>query len=358
MLIFTKNLTVLKSVLEIVQKFAITNETASNQTTTFNKVVEDKKSEIETLFRIKKHGVQFSGSIAKGERVFDAVGMIAEVAINDEIVRNDFDDVDFFERKVCCGDYDSEGNFHINAYEGDPDFTQDGTNGEVWYEQKPFYWNGSYDGLVSVCGTKIKGYELAPLFKNSHDYVYLPCYWMATIENKATSRSGTFADINSQINHMTKAKTYNANGHTETMKAHMTEYILQLVEFATKDLQSIMNGCCYGVYSNSYKALSDETNSNKIVLTESQANQFRVGQTICIGTSAGNYSKAKDRIITEITAGNVLFDGEPVEVTTGNVIWNRTWKNGATDIIKASSGSPRSNTNGKYPCLWRGKVDP
>ena len=32
-------------------------------------------------------------------------------------------------------------------------------------------------------------------------------------------------------------------------------------------------------------------------------------------------------------------------------------KNGATDIVVASSGSPVSNTSGKYPFIWRGKVN-
>lgn len=99
------------------------------------------------------------------------------------------------------------------------------------------------------------------------------------------------------------------------------------------------------------------------MIDETLANNFLVGQTVSIGTSAGADTIAKNRIIISIETVAVgkkaiNFDGAAVNIAIGNVISSRPWKNGATNIVVASSGSPGSNTDGKRPCIWRGKVDP
>lgn len=194
-------------------------------------------------FNFKKYGVRFTGSNPVGERLYDAIGMVANVGVDDEVVQNDFDDISFYNRPVCCGTHNAEGKFIVNAYKGEPGFARDGSNGEVFYECTPFYWNGSYEEPV-VSAEQFKGSFLAPMFKNNKDKVYLPCYWISLVGDKPTSRSGLTPSYNSLNTWMTKAKNYHKNAHTETIACHMSEYILQLVEFATKDLQSIMMGNC------------------------------------------------------------------------------------------------------------------
>lgn len=318
----------------------------------------------EVVFNTDKvYGVEFSGSDPVGTRILDAIDMVAEVGLDDSTVTNDFDSVSFFDRPICCGTHDSDGNFTVNAYKGDPDFASDGSNGEVFYECAPFYWNESYD-RPCVTASARSGFKLAPMFKNDKNKVYLPVYWLSMVDGVATSRSGTFGTYNSVNRHMTNARTYNAtNAHIETMKVRISEYVLQLVEFATKDFQTVMMGASSMAYSDLHVATVAETSANRIIISNAYSGQFVVGQTIAIGSSRGSNSVASDRLITSIDTYDtendaITFDGDAVDITAGDVVSSRPWVNGALDVVEASSGSIGSNTSGKYPCIWRGKVDP
>ena len=227
----------------------------------------------------KKYGVKFSGSNPKGIRTFAAVGMVANVGVDDEVVVNDFDNVSFFDRPVCCGTFNESGEFLVNAYEGEPGFTRDGSNGDVYYECTPFYWNGSFEEPV-VSAVEFGGSKLAPMFSSPDKKVYLPCYWASkTPEGKYRSISGAYPAWNSVNEHMNACRKTNANAHTETIKAHMSEYILQLVEFATKDLQSVMMCSCNLIWENaSYVTTQETTNQNYVVVAKDKATAYVVGQ--------------------------------------------------------------------------------
>lgn len=327
------------------------------------KTLNNKIKELVRGLRLSRYGVVFSGSNPQGTRVEDAVGMVANVAVDDQIVVNDFDSVPFFNRRICCGTHDVNGNFIVNAYRDEPGFAWDGTNGEVYYEETPFYWAGDMNNYVSVSAVPLDGYTLSPRFKNGTDKEYSPVFWAATVAGKPTSRAGVFADYGSVNSHMASAKLYHARAHTETMAARMSDYILQLVEFATKDVQNIMMGAANMAYDAAAKAIIAETGVNRIVINNASAQKFVIGQTISIGTSRDTDAAAKNRVITNIAAydaGNmaITFDGAPVNIAINNAVASRPWKNGATNIIKASSGSIVSNSDGRYPCIWRGKVSP
>ena len=167
--------------------------------------------------KVKRYGVRFEGSNPNGIRVEDAVGMIAQVAVDDEIVINDFDEVSFFNRPICCGYHDEEGRFHVNAYRGEPGFAWDGSNGEVYYECTPFYYKGDLHTYISVSATPLEGYKLAPMFKNGHDKVYCPVFPVAMVDGMPTSRAGVFPTYNSMNGHMTDVRKYHQKAHTETM---------------------------------------------------------------------------------------------------------------------------------------------
>ena len=327
--------------------------------------VETNKNEISVIknyLNSSRYGVVFSGSNPQGTRVEDAVGMTANVAVDDQIVVNDFDSIPFFNRRICCGTHDANGNFIVNAYRDEPGFAWDGTNGEVYYEETPFYWAGDMNNYVSVSAVPLGGYTLSPRFRNGTDKEYSPVFWASTVAGKPTSRAGVFADYGSVNSHMASAKLYHARAHTETMAARMSDYILQLVEFATKDVQTIMMGAANMAYG-SYTAVIAETGVNRIIVSNANAANFVIGQTMSIGANADSDTVAKNRVITNISihdASNkaITFDGAPVNIAIGNVAASRPWKNGVTNIIQASSGSIVSNSDGRYPCIWRGKVSP
>ena len=309
----------------------------------------------------KKYGVKFSGSNPKGIRTFAAVGMVANVGVDDEVVVNDFDNVSFFDRPVCCGTFNESGEFLVNAYEGEPGFARDGSNGDVYYECTPFYWNGSFEEPV-VSAVEFAGSKLAPMFSSPDKKVYLPCYWASkTPEGKYRSISGAYPAWNSVNEHMNACRKTNTNAHTETIKAHMSEYVLQLVEFATKDLQSVMMGSCNLIWENaSYVTTQETTNQNYVVVAKDKATAYVVGQTITNSSGWDNNRRTITRIEDqEDTNARIYFEGqEPLSVKAGVKISSFPYKTGATDNVKASSGSAVSNTDGKHQCKWRGKEAP
>lgn len=319
--------------------------------------------------KVKIYGVSFSGSNSAGTRTHDAVGMVANAGIGDQVVQNDFDKVSFFQRPRCLVYHDATGKARVMAYEGEPGFNLQGAvfapyteKAQVFYEQKPFYWNEDLD-WPQVSATPLEGFPLAPMFKNPADKVYLPSYWLGIDNGKACSLSGTHPEYNSINGSMTTARTYHARAHLETMAVRISEYVLQLVEFGTRDVQNVMTGAMTNRYNADDISILAETGVNRIVMANASANTYVVGQTICIGTTKNASNIAARVVITAIEiydASNkaIIFDGPPLNIPLGAFTSTRAWRNGATDIVKASSGSPVSNTNGLYPCIWRGKVDP
>ena len=317
----------------------------------------------------KVYGVKFTGSNAAGIRTHDAVGMVANVGVDDQLVQNDFDNVSFYKRPRCLVYHDQSGNVRVMAYEGEPGFSLQGAifapyteKAQVFYEQAPFYWNGDLD-WPQVTATPLEGFELAPMFKNPTDKVYLPSYWLGLDNGKACSLSGVHPEYNSINGSMATARTYHTRAHLETMDARMSEYVLQLVEFATRDVQNVMTGAMSNRYNADDISILAEESTNRIVMANASADQYVVGQTICIGTTKNGSNIAARVVITSIDvydASNkaITFDGSPLNIPVGAFTSSRAWRNGATDIVKASSGSPVSNSNGRYPCIWRSKVDP
>lgn len=135
------------------------------------------------------------------------------------------------------------------------------------------------------------------------------------------------------------------------------------VEFATLNSQSIMQGVTSMPYSSSHVSVLAESNVNRVVLANAFADTYIVGQSIGIGTSLGGQQIATNRRITAINvvdASNkaLVFDGSPVTTTTSQIVYSTAWYTGITDSVVATSGSKTSNSNGKYPCMYRGIENP
>lgn len=139
---------------------------------------------------------------------------------------------------------------------------------------------------------------------------------------------------------------------------------LMFIEFGTLNLQSVMYGYANGRYGIETEiATVTENNTNRIIVSNATATQYRVGQTISVGTARYGTDVFYGRTITAIEdhdAENkaIVFDGDPVDVATGNFLQNTGWKNGFSAGIAASSGSIFSNSDGKYPCMYRGIESP
>ena len=74
-------------------------------------------------------------------------------------------------RKRCCGYWNENGSFVVNAYEDEPGYTTDGSNGEVWVETPLFYYRHTYgdDGSEEIVITSqpLSGFEPSPIHINA-----------------------------------------------------------------------------------------------------------------------------------------------------------------------------------------------
>ena len=335
---------------------------------------EDIRAALENISSVTQYGVRFEGAANSGDtvtRLYDAQGLVAGVGTDTQTAVNDFDHIyPWGARRRCCGTFDETGNFVVNAYEGEAGYATDGTGGEVWVEHSLFYYKHIYDGdaeEILISAFPIGGFLPAPIFVLPDGTVsqkaYTAAYPMATVDGKATSRSGVFSDICSLNSAMTTARTLGKNYTATTTAEWYTDCLYMWVEFATRDLQSVMAGASSLPYDNTNTATVAETNVNRMIVANAVADAFVVGQTIGIGTSLGGTQIASNRVVTAIDvydADNkaISFDGSPVNIAVGNIVWSSVYINGTCDHVLSSSGSPVSNTSGKYNCIYRGKETP
>ena len=342
-----------------------------------NTAAENAQNALEELegASVARYGVKFGGSANSGatvQRLYNAFGLTANVGTDTTTATNDFDNIyPWSGRKRCCGYWDENGSFVVNAYEGEPGYITDGSNGEVWVETPLFYYKHTYgnDGSEEIVITShpIGGFEPSPIHINADGSLsqkaYTAAYPMAVVDNKPTSRSGVYTPIMSLNSGMTNARLMGAKYTTTTAAEQYVKCLLMWVEFATRDIQTKMKGCSYLSYSKDHTATVAEEAANRIIISKSYSSYYVVGQGIAIGTTLGGTNVANNRTVTAIadydeTNIAISFDGEPVNIAVGNIVFAIAWKTGSCDNVLTSSGSPVSNTSGKYTCIYRGEETP
>lgn len=325
--------------------------------------------------KVRRYGVRFGGSANSGatvQRLYDAVGLTANVGTDTQTATNDFDNIyPWSGRKRACGYWDENSNFVVNAYEGEAGYTTDGSNGEVWVETPLFYYKHTYgdDGSeeIIISPSPLDGFYPSPIHINSDGSLskkaYTAAYPMAVVDNKPTSRSGVYTTAMSLNSGMTNARKLGAKYTTTTVAEQYTKCLLMWVEFATRDIQTKMKGCSSLSYSTNHKATVAEDATNRIIISSSNAAVYVIGQGIAIGTTLGSANIANNRTVTAIEVYDdsnsvIRFDGDPVNIAVGNIVFAIAWKTGSCDSVISSSGSPVSNTSGKYTCIYRGEETP
>ena len=318
------------------------------------------KEQIDELIRLNSKpepiygAVWDKGSIPTLTRINDAEGMVANIGIDGEIVQNDFDNASIF------------GEMHDVV----------DTLGNVFVRIPKFY-------IKKVDTANFKSWQVS---RKRYPGFYLPwCFWDFTHNrelpyvdigkykaflgagDKLESKPNTYPLVNTNIVNMrTYAKNNNVDGLAgyQQLDIHALDIIrtLMIIEFATLNIQSVMQGFTAGRYSDDDKAVIAETSTNRIVVPNASADQFRVGQAISIGTARGNTSVCYNRTVTNIETYDtnnkaIYFDGSPVDIVVGNVVWSSGWKNGFSSQIMATSGCIIAN-DGKYPCHYRGIESP
>ena len=196
----------------------------------------------------------------------DAVGLDVDYAnrVNTRIqeavgktMGTDFNIYPMYGGRIKCNVAD---NGTINAFYGDNNYTEDGSNGQVMIYQPKFYYKRiirtadeltkgkviRHEALI-ISATEQPGFKLAPIFNGNLDYVLLPAYDAAIIDDKLTSIAGV-----KPKNYITRDEAEaaaNARGtgwHIMTMAAESANQMLEMVEFGTMNGQAaIEEGITY-----------------------------------------------------------------------------------------------------------------
>ena len=294
----------------------------------------------------KVYGLKLEGTTYT--RLNDAVGLEACVGTDTEPCENDFDKEEIYREMIEVRDVYGNQFIRIPKFYIKKVVTE---NSQEWYISKKKQDDGYY--LPAVFKDEESNTEL--------DYVLVGKYDASLNEDKLESKTGIVAQVSQNLNkYRTYALANNINGETgyQLLDLHTIDLLQTLfyIEFGTLDSQSIMRGYTRGNYINSHKPTVNGVSSNLVTLSPVDAELYKVGQRIDIGTSLGGRQVAQDRLITSINqeTGAITFDGTPVDITTSMYIYNVATANGQSDNILTSSGSSVSNTDGKYSMSYRG----
>jgi hypothetical protein len=326
---------------------------------------------------VPQYGVRWAGtSSTVCKRLGDAVGLIANAHKGStQSVRNDFDNIyPWSDIKTC--NIDADGN--VLAYLGDSSFRRDGTNGDVMVEIPKFYYKRVKTGIVEefwICASKLPGYELHPLFidngkevsKVFHS-VYNASSYTDETDNKVKLQSIT--GVQPRVRTKRAAfRTYARNKGTvwgiEDISCVNALQLLYLVEYAdTNSQEKLGSGVTSLNYTSTHLAVEAGENTNEFVTSTTNANKYNLGQRIEIGTSRGNNNKTiTPRTITNITTNEeagkttITFDGDPITIAVGNMMWNVAPLNGSCDALNGKSGwlaGENNYTNGYADVNYRG----
>ena len=176
----------------------------------------------------------------------------------------------------------------INAFYGDPNYTEDGSNGQVMiYQPKFYYMRTPIKTTNNTAGKVIRkesiiisdqdnvGFKLHPIFKdvngNELDYVLLGTYEASLDQTKLTSIAGVKPASNMNI---LDAETYASNRgegwHITNLAAESVNQMLEIVEYGTMNMQAEIE---QGITN-----ISTDTSSNHASMT---------GSTASIGNGTG-----------------------------------------------------------------------
>ena len=341
----------------------------------------------------EKFGVAgVGGSSATLTRLWAAAGLTATPGTDQAAGESGFDNFAPFNRKKCVGSWsvvDGKAVFTPQAYYGDADYAEDGTMGDyVAVDQPPVYWyEDKESGILGVSGSPASGWVPHPACVdkdgNVREHTYLPVYALAQKDGHAVSLPGYHNYFGHYQGNWAAARTYGDGSAfanfaiIEPSAVDHLEWLLQTIEFATQNMQTVMEGATEMPYNTNH-TITGAPAANKIVLTAAIGDLFVVGQSIYIGSAhdgtpsnVGAYNcitaiENCDENGTLNASGAyrlITYDGtDRTESITGGTtkVATRPWITGATQgyasgvpAVLGHTGSPVSNSDKKHPMMYR-----
>lgn len=315
----------------------------------------DIRIESNTIYGIERNIA--NNSATSWDRTDNAVGLVANATHDGTEVQNDFDNLYPWSHMKTVN-YDPTEKM-ITATIGDSNFKFDGSNGQVMTIVPEFYFTYWVDDTKEhwqISEYAIEGFTKVPGFM-------LGRYPSAkTTDNKLMSASGMFPEVLKTITSFRNDSKAVGDDFGQMDWRYFAVQLLYLVEYADYNSQAKLgNGYTNLRVNDNDKALVAETNVNRIIIATANANSFKVGQAISVGTKAAwNWNVAKNRLITsitdysegDITGKAINFDGDPVNIAVDNVVWSTGQKSGECDVLGMKSGCVAND--GKSAVIYRG----
>ena len=338
-------------------------EIASEQTTQNNRLIDLEARSI------KQYGARraLNGTSPLLERLFDAAGKSASVPTDDGAAANDFDNIFPWSHIRECK-RDGTGRIH---YKGDPGYEL--LANVDWLIEIPKFYirmertETTFDRVIS--DIKRAGFWVPSVFKRADgtecDKIYVGRFKTGIVDGVDVSRPGIFPENFRDLSRFRTGARAKGAGWQLIDISYKTEVLdmLYTIESATLNSQVYLgNGITAVRHVATDVAQITETAVNRIVVTNAMAGNYNVGENICIGTAQGSENIARDRTILSKAAlpdginTEIVFDGDPVNIAIGNVLWQGAQKNGQTVNLQKPNGK-LSGVSGRTSNKYRGMED-
>lgn len=314
------------------------------------------------------YGVDFSGSTSSGTRTGGAKDFVFKPGTDSDTGENSFDNVYPWKgMKRCCCSIGSDGEIKVNAYKGQSEYTEDGSNGEIFVEIPRFYVAGAWDTNPKVSVSPLAGFRAPKKFQKPDGTLRAKTYIRAFSgsigsDNKLHSLPNVVPASNRDISQFTAAARLWANNVSigTSEDAEVLIYLM-IVVYGTRNFQEKIRGVS-NLYATNMAITGARTSEAAITVAK---NNLEPGMVISIGTGDEDESVAYRRIVTSVEeiAGDtsnvkVSFSGDPITTTTANKVWRIMQSTGTTAKVKATCGSPVSNTDGRHSFVFYGIENP
>lgn len=230
----------------------------------------------------------------------------------------------------------------INAFYGDNNYTEDGSNGQVMIYQPKFYYRRvphlvedltkgkviRHESLMLTATPQV-GFKLAPIFEGDLDYVLLPAYDGSLINDKLSSIAGATPLNNITID---QAEAYaNARGtgwHIMNLAAESANQMLEIIEFGMMNGQTALEAGITSAMGNGQPVL------------------YITGSTAALGNGTG-HATASQALINGVTSSYSDIGKRAICYRGLENPWGHLWQMIGGVNIK---GTGQSNGGTAYIC--------
>ncbi len=354
--------------------------------------------------RDSEYGIEISGKdgLVVCRRLGDAVGMHFDYCADNEWMgsgSNDFDDAyPWSDIRLCNLGYNEEGELLV-VHEGEPGYSDNGTNGNVMVEIPKFYVKRVVDSgreEIWISGTEHPGYVVDPVFVDEgeeRDFVYVGAYLGVEEDGVLRSKAGAYPTLNVSYADIRSLARDNGEGYREIgYSMYSAIQKLFMVETGCLDSSSLMAGETDLYYYSANKdannkntgiAIQSEVSANKIVVNSFGATQkIEEGSSVVLLNTTDGWNAMKkdeeeialsrkarrDQVFIDHTTDNcrevtsvnddgdhieIGFSGTPVDVRAGEtVIASYPSLTGKTASIDYCTGYLVAN-NGRHGFKYR-----